>query len=125
MVGCRAIRYSEGTGRAVSCGFEVTDCFGRAVTLEHSNWQKHLADGRHSEVVPYHGLIVNVLQHPDVVVEADRDGQYHYFRRGVGTGAFAGYWLQIVVGGDKVRTWRLVPALGVPGRQVWPRQRWA
>ena len=105
----------------MACSLTVTDCFRRTVTLDHSNWQKHLADGRHLEVVPYHHLLPNVLQYPDLVVEADRDGHYHYFRRGIGTGPFAGHWLQVVVAGDKVRTWRLVPVPGVPGRRIWPR----
>jgi hypothetical protein len=71
----------QGATTRVSCGFSVTDGFGRTVTLDHSNWQKHLDAGRHLEVVPYHDRFPEVLRDPDLVLRSGRDGQYHCYRR--------------------------------------------
>jgi hypothetical protein len=81
----------------MACGFQVTDCFGRVVTLEHSNWQRHLARGRHPEVVPYLQMLPRVLSQPDVVIEAHADGAYHYYKRGRSQGRFHNAWLVTIV----------------------------
>ena len=70
----------------MACGFTVTDVFGRPVTLDHSNWQKHLLDGRHPEVVPYLSALPLALTAPDTVMEEPQRGSYHYYRWGIGRG---------------------------------------
>ena len=109
----------------MACGFTVTDCFGRTVTLDHANWQKHLQAGRHLEVVPYLPAFPLVLTAPDVVIEVASNSSYHYFRRGIGQGRFRQAWLCLVVAtfprGHRVVTWRFMPRIAVQGVQRWPR----
>ena len=73
----------------------VTDIFGREVSLDHSNWVKHLS--RHPEAAPYHGRLAEVLTDPDVVIEAAWDGHYHFYRRGITEGRFRNMYLRVVV----------------------------
>jgi len=65
-------------GVALSCELDVVDCFGNTVHLDHSNWEKHL--DRHPDVVPYHDQLPLVLQVPQIVVKAEVDGAYHFYR---------------------------------------------
>jgi hypothetical protein len=108
----------------MTCGFQVTDCFGRTVTLDHANWQRHLARGRHPEVVPYLGALPRVLSQPDVVMEAQGDGAYHYYRRGLGRGRFRNAWLIAIVAmfghQAKVVSWRFMFQIDPGGVQRWP-----
>jgi hypothetical protein len=94
------------------------------VGLAHSNWQKHLASGRHPEVASYLGGLPRVLAEPDFVIEAPNQA-YHYYRRGLGRGRFANAWLVLVVvdhrGQAMVVTWRFMFRMDFRGVQRWPR----
>jgi hypothetical protein len=120
----RTCAITQGAGR-VTCALSVVDCFGRTVILDHSNWQKHLEAGSRLEVVPYHDRIPEVLRDPDFVMQSDRDGQYHYYRRGLTSGPHADLFLVLVVGTDgglpTLRTWRLRRFANTRGRVVWSR----
>ncbi len=59
-------------------GFTVVDKFGRPVTLDHSNRERHLL--KRPDLAPYHHLVPIVLRDPDLVNESARDGHYHFFR---------------------------------------------
>ena len=108
----------------MTCAFQATDCFGRTVVLEHSNWQRHLAQGRHPEVVPYLGVLPQVLSRPDIVMEAHSNGAYHYYKRGLGKGRFRRAWLVVIVarfqGRAKVVSWRFMSQIDPRGVQRWP-----
>ena len=111
----------------MSCDLEVTDCFGWVVRLDHSNWQKHIDKGRHLEVVPYRDRFAELLTDPDVVVEARRDGHYHFYRRGLTTGRFHAHYLHVVVeyyGADasgKVKSWWMTRSVDLEGIVRWMR----
>ena len=109
----------------MSCSLDVVDCFGCRVLLDHANWEKHLADGRHLEVVQYHDRFIEVLQDPDIVVEANRDRHQHYFRSGITRGRHTRLYLLLIVAEfaavHKIATWRIVPAADTDGRVLWMR----
>jgi hypothetical protein len=112
----------------VSCELEVTDCFGRTVQLDHSNWQKHLATKRHLEVIPYHDQLSMVVADPDFVVEDPVTGAYHFYRLGLTTGRYARHYVKVVVeyydSGSigKMKSWRLPTSVDVEGQLVWMRR---
>ena len=112
-------------GRGMPCGFEVTDCFGRRVTLDHSNAQRHLV--RHAEAAPHVALLALVLQAPHVVWQDNRDGHYHYYRRGFPSVQLRAVWLRVIVvdfpTGAKVVSWWLSRQIDRRGRQRWPQRR--
>jgi hypothetical protein len=89
------------------------------VNLDHSNWQKHLT--RHPEVVAYHDKLMTVLTDPDVVIEANRDGHFHFYRSGLTDGPYRRLYIRVVVEyyGDKtwgtVKTAILASTVDVPG----------
>src|SRR5438874_2017341 len=76
------------------CELTVQDYFGRTVTLDHSNWEKH--KDRHPEVVPHHSDLETVLADPDVVREM-ADGTWHFYRRGILQGRTSHCYLKIVI----------------------------
>lgn len=93
-------RTKLGRGSRVSYTLEVTDCFGRVVRLDRSNWEKHLAREVHLEVVPYHDRFPQLLTTPDVVIEAERDGRYHFYKKELTDGRYRDHYLHVVVGYD-------------------------
>lgn len=107
----------------MSCELVIIDCFGREVVLEHSNWVNH--EQRRPEVVAYHDALPLVLHEPDRVIEASRDGQYHYFRLGIGSGRYAHLPLHLVVaeyvGVFKLVTWWFGSDRRLKGRTVYER----
>lgn len=106
----------------MSCGLTVTDCFGREVVLDHSNWVKHERRGAHPEVARYHDSFVLVLQDPDFVVEAVRDGHQHFYRRGI---AAHRYLHLVVVNFEsvyKITAWWLSPQQDIKGMSVYERK---
>lgn len=109
----------------MSCELSVLDCFGRVVLLDYSNWEKHQADRRHLEVVPYHDRFPEVLRDPLIVVRAKRTGQDHYFREGLTRGSHHRLFLLLIVGEfdgiAKITTWRLVAATDTEGDIRWTR----
>lgn len=111
----------------MSCDLDVTDCFGRSVRLDHSNWVKH--QSRHPEAIPYHDQIAEVVADPDVVVEAGRDGHHHFYRRGLTRGRFRQHYLRVVVeyfGGGrqgKIKTWWLSSTVDTRGVLRWSRRQ--
>jgi len=82
-------------GVPLSCDLEVTDRFGRLVRLHHSNWQKHVV--KRPAIEPYHDQLPVVLSDPDVVIEDTRDGHFHFYRKGLTSGAFENAYLHVVV----------------------------
>jgi hypothetical protein len=109
----------------VSCNLDVVDCLGRRIILDHSNWVKHVESRRHPEVEPYHDRFAEVLAHPDVVIEASRDGQHHFYRKGLTEGRYAGRYLVLIAvnfgGVYKIATWRIMPDVDAAGTVIWPR----
>ena len=109
----------------VSCELEVTDCFGKTVRLEHSNWEKHQA--RHPEVVAYHDHLSDVVSDPDVVVEDPVTGAYHFYRLGLTQGKHRRNYLKVIVEYyeegtlGKMKTWWLPPSVDVEGQLIWMR----
>jgi hypothetical protein len=103
-------------------GLEVRDYAGRIVRLHHQNWVEHLK--RHDEIARYHGMLVMVLQQPQVVVEDEGDERRYYYRLGVGEGRLRGLYFQIIVGigDDVIRTAFFVPA---PHRGTVVHLRWS
>ena len=65
----------------VEYDFEVADCFGKTVRLDHGNWERHVA--KRPEIGPYYDRLAIVLRDPDVVVEDPRDGTHHFYRGGL------------------------------------------
>src|SRR5712692_10552504 len=106
----------------MACGFEVQDCFGRTVLLDHSNWEAHLP--KHPELVPYHDLLPQVLLAPDMVIEAPRTGEYHFYRRGLPVGRYGPLWLHLVVAYYEPDPGKLKTAFftkrPIRGVQRWP-----
>lgn len=106
------------------CELEVVDCFGRTVVLDHSNWTKHVETERHLEVVPYRERFAVVLREPDIVVEAERDGDFHFYKKGIGEGKYSNMYLHLAVkrlgppDPDKVATWWFSPYV-LKGKTVW------
>jgi hypothetical protein len=84
-----------GTSLTVTCQLTVTDCFGNAVQLEHSNWQKHLT--KRPELAAHHDHLGHTLSAPALVIEATRDGHYHFYRRHFPTLQLRTLWLRVVV----------------------------
>jgi hypothetical protein len=107
----------------MACDFIVTDCFGKEVRLDHSNWEKHAA--RRPEAVPYHDRLPEVLRSPHLVIKAYRDGHFHFYRLGVTEGRFRNHYLKVVVeyAGDGrsgvVKTWWLPTEVDAEGSIEW------
>jgi hypothetical protein len=111
-----ALRYIGGTERAVSCDLSVQDCFGRTVTLEHSNWEKHRP--RHPIVVQHHhGDIPTVLADPDLVIEQP-DGAWAFYRQRILRGPLASYYLKVIIDNFGADGWKIVTAY--EARIPWP-----
>lgn len=108
----------------MSCEITVRDCFGREVVLDHANWQNHLSV--HPDVVPYHDLFALALQDPDIVVQARRDDQHHFYRQGIVDDRYPGRYLRlIVVEFDaiyKVTTWRIARKVDTRGAIIYERR---
>ncbi len=107
----------------MTCGFEVTDCFGRTVRLSHANWQSHIQ--KRPGVAKYHDVLPEVLSAPDIVIEAPGTGDYHFYRRDFARLRLHSVWLHVVVIYDAdVDGW--VASAWVtqrirPGVQRWPK----
>jgi hypothetical protein len=106
----------------MACGFTVKDVFVHRVTLTHRNLQAHLP--RHPEVAPYQALLPLVLRAPAYVIEAERDGHYHFYRRELPSVRFQRVWLRVVVPyaarPRHVATFWLSRKID-PGVQRWPK----
>ena len=107
------------------CEFTARDVFGRQLRLDHSNWQKH--KHRHPEAVPYHDTISVVVSDPDIVIEASRDGHYHFYRLGLTRDRFVGHYVKVIVeyAADQttgtIKTWWLPRGVDVQGSVRWIR----
>ena len=104
----------------MTCDLVVMDCFGREVILEHSNWEKHR--DRHGEVIEYHDSFPLVLQDPDFVVEAARDGDLHYYQLGIVGHRYLQLVVRSFVGAHKVTTWWFSPKNRTKGTVIYERQ---
>lgn len=109
----------------MACDLNITDCFGRLVALDHSNWQKHIV--YRPEIGPHHADLATVLTDPTVVVEASRDSHYHFYRLGLTTGRFTGMYLRVVVeyfpsGHGKVKTAWICRTVDTKGTVRWMRE---
>jgi hypothetical protein len=106
----------------VTCQLTVTDCFGNAVQLEHSNWQKHLT--KRPELAAHHDHLGHTLSAPALVIEATRDGHYHFYRRHFPTLQLRTLWLRVVVAyyptEGKIQTAWLSTRVDRRGVQRWP-----
>jgi hypothetical protein len=91
----------------MTCELTVQDYQGRTITLDHTNWQKHLP--RHPEVAPYHAALPTVLADPDLVMEM-ADGAWHYYRGGLLAGRHARCYLKVVVESSGAAGWKLKTA---------------
>ena len=95
--------------------------------LDHSNWEKHLLGGKHREVVAYHDSFPLVLQDPDIVVEAWRDGHLHFYRRRIVDDRYPGRYLRLIIVtlGDihKVTTWWIDREVDLRGAIRYERRR--
>ena len=109
----------------MTCELLCTDCFGRQVRLDHSNWQAHVA--KRPEIGPHHADLQRALADPLVVVEASRDRHFHFYLDGVSTGRYAGKYLRVVVGYDgqagSIRTCWISTVINWRGVVRWRRSR--
>jgi hypothetical protein len=108
--------------RAVSCELTLQDYFGRTVTLEHENWEKH--KDRHPTVVAHHGDLAMVLQDPDHVLE-QANGQWHFYRRGILQGIEAHCYLKVVIEDFGVAGWKIKTAFPIATVRPKGIRRWS